>query len=203
VAVVRRRRQPVSTWGGIALTVLGLSLIAQPWDGFVFDALGVTAALIAAVALAAYFLLADAAGPSVPPLELCAWAATAAAVLLAVIQPWWTFPFAALGRPAAFGNHHVAVWLVLIVVVGVGTVIAYLTGIAALALLPTSVAAVLATLEIVVASVFAWLALDEHLSVIEIVGALVLMTGATLAQRGRAGAEPVAAPASVAADVTP
>jgi drug/metabolite transporter (DMT)-like permease len=52
---VQHRPQPRSTWIGIALTLTGLALIARPWSGFTLDGLGVTAALVAALALTAYF----------------------------------------------------------------------------------------------------------------------------------------------------
>jgi drug/metabolite transporter (DMT)-like permease len=180
---IQRRRQPRSTWFGIALTLVGLVLIARPWDGFALDGVGVTAALIAAAALAAYFLLAEAAGEILPPVDLCAGAALVAALAVSVIQPWWTYPWSALRRDGELADHAVPVWLLLVYVVVIGTVAAYLTGIAALAYLPAPVVAVLATIEVVFASVVAWLLLDERLTALELLGGAVLLAGAGLAQR--------------------
>ena len=74
-------------------------------------------------------------------------------------------------------------WALLLVVVLIGTVLAYVTGLAALAHLPAPVASVVATLEVIVASVTAWVLLGEHLSLLEILGGALLLLGALLAQR--------------------
>ena len=188
VVFVQHRPQPRATWFGIALTLVGLALIARPWAGFALDGIGVAAALVAAAALAAYFLLAESAGERMPGLELCAWAATVGAAALALVLPWWSFPWRALARHAELAGHPTPVWLLLVLVVVVGTVIAYLTGIGALTYLPAPVVAAVATVEVVVASVTAWVLLDERLSTPEIVGGAVLLGGAVLAQRRSTGA---------------
>jgi drug/metabolite transporter (DMT)-like permease len=183
VVVVQHRRQPWTTWAGVVLTLVGLAFIARPWEHFTLDGVGVTAALIAAFALAAYFILAESAGGRIEPVPLCAWAATVGAVALAIGQPWWTFPWPVLSHRAQLHGRLVPVWTLLILVVLVGTVLAYLTGIAALTYLPAPAVAVLATLEVVVASATAWILLGEQLSGFDIGGGVVLLVGAALAQR--------------------
>jgi drug/metabolite transporter (DMT)-like permease len=100
-----------------------------------------------------------------------------------VIEPWWTFPWKALSRNSELAGRSTPVWALLVVVVLIGTVAAYLTGIAAMSYLPAPTVAVIATVEVVVASVGAWLLLDERLSTTEIFGGAVLLSGAVLAQR--------------------
>lgn len=191
VALVQGRRQPPATWLGIGLALLGLALIARPWQGFVLDGIGVLAALTAATALAAYFLIADSRSQdSGSPLDLCAWAATFGAAALALVQPWWTFPWPTLGRSGLIRGYGVPVWALLGEVILIGTVLSYLAGIAALAHLPTPVAAVVATTEVLVAAVAAWAALGERLTAPEIVGGVMLLSGAALAQRRRADRAP-------------
>jgi drug/metabolite transporter (DMT)-like permease len=181
--LVQRRPQHRGTWLGILAALLGLTLIAKPWAGFTLDAIGVTAALCAAIALAAYFLLAESVGDRLPALPLSAYAATAAAIGLAVVAPWWSFPFAVLGRTTVLVGVGVPIWTLMLVVVLVGTVLAYVTGLAALAHLPAPVASVVATVEVIVASVTAWILLGEHLSPLEIAGGGLLLLGAVLAQQ--------------------
>ena len=55
------RRQDVSgrIWLAIVLTLVGLSLVAQVWQGLTLDPLGVAAGLCLALALAAYWLLGE------------------------------------------------------------------------------------------------------------------------------------------------
>jgi drug/metabolite transporter (DMT)-like permease len=192
VVFVQHRPQPRATWIGIALTLSGLALIARPWSGFTLDGLGVTAALVAALALTAYFLIAESAGEHLPSLELCAWGATVGAIGLAVIEPWWGFPWRALTRNCELAGRSTPVWVLLAIVVLIGTVAAYLTGIAAMNYLPAPTVAVIATVEVVVASVGAWLLLEERLSTIEIIGGAVLLSGAVLAQRRSSSSRSVA-----------
>ena len=181
--LVQHRPQHRGTWLGIAAALLGLALIARPWAGFTLDAIGVTAALGAAVALAVYFLVAESVGDRIPALPLSAWAAAVGAIALALATPWWSFPWFVLSRTTELVGLRTPVWALLLVVVLIGTVLAYVTGLAALAHLPAPVASVVATLEVIVASVTAWVLLGEHLSLLEILGGALLLLGALLAQR--------------------
>lgn len=181
--VVQRRPQHRGTWFGIVAALLGLTLIARPWAGFTLDAIGVTAALGAAMALAVYFLVAESVGDRLPALPLSAYAAAVAAIAMAAVAPWWSFPFSVLGRTAGLLGVQVPIWVLVLIVVLIGTVLAYVTGLAALAHLPAPVASVVATLEVVVASLTAWILLGEHLSPLEIAGGGLLLLGAVLAQR--------------------
>ncbi|HEY0870777.1 MAG TPA: DMT family transporter, partial [Acidothermaceae bacterium] len=121
-----------------------------------------------------------------PVLELTAYGAGAGAVVLAFVSPVWTFPFSALGHSARFAGHATPVWILLSVVVLVGTVLAYLLGMSALAYLPSPSATVIATLEILVAAVVAWGVLGEHMTAAEIAGGIIILTGVVVvAERAR------------------
>ena len=54
-------RQPVRSrvWAALGLSLVGLALVAEVWQGSTLDGIGVAAALVAAVALAAYYLLGE------------------------------------------------------------------------------------------------------------------------------------------------
>lgn len=176
-AVVQHRAQPRVVWIGVALAIAGLVVLTEPWDGFRLDAVGALAGAGAAIGCAAYFLLGESGAARVPALELTAFGAGVGAVVLAVALPWWNFPFSALGHSARFAGHARPVWLLLCVVVLVGTVLAYALGMTALQYLPSPSATVIATLEILVAACVAWAFLGEHLSVAEIAGGIVILIG--------------------------
>lgn len=195
--LVQRRPQHRAVWLAIGAAMVGLMLIARPWQGFALDTVGVGAALLAAVASATYFLIGDALKGQVPGPQLAGFGAAAGAIVLAVTQSWADFPWHLLGRPGEVGGVTVPVWLLLAVVVLIGTVVAYLTGIAALRRLPAPIAAVVATMEVVVAAVSAWVLLGEHLSAWELAGGALLLSGALIAQRSPA--QPTAATPPVAA----
>jgi len=184
--LVQRRPQHRAVWLAIGAAMVGLMLIARPWQGFALDTVGVGAALLAAVASATYFLIGDALKGQVPGPQLAGFGAAAGAVVLGVTQSWSDFPWQLLGRRGELGGVPVPVWLLLAVVVLVGTVLAYLTGIAALRRLPAPIAAVVATMEVVVAAVSAWVLLGEQLSAWELAGGALLLAGAVVAQRSPA-----------------
>lgn len=194
--LVQRRPQVWTTWAGVVLALTGLVVLVQPWHGFALDGIGTIAALTAAVALACYFLLAESGTARIAPLELAAYGAAAASVALAVISPWWTFPFHVLTATGEFAGGRWPVWSMALVVIVVGTVMAYLLSIASLQHLPAPVVSVLATLEVVFAAVASWIFIGESLAAAEIVGGGILLVGAVLAQASRT-------PAPVAEDAVP
>ncbi|MEX1056903.1 MAG: DMT family transporter, partial [Natronospirillum sp.] len=65
----------------------------------------------------------------------------------------------------------------------IATALAYLTGVAAIRRLSPPVASGVAYLEVVTAIVLAWLLLNETLSNVQIIGAVIVVIGAYLAQR--------------------
>ena len=84
---VRRR-----VWPALGLVIVGLALVAQVWHGISLDGIGVTAGLLAAVALVG--LLPDGRTARRPPrpalgrllrarLRVARWA---------IVLPWWNFP---------------------------------------------------------------------------------------------------------------
>jgi hypothetical protein len=44
-------------WGAIALSLLGLMMLAQVWQGLTLDAIGLLGCILSAFALTAYFLI--------------------------------------------------------------------------------------------------------------------------------------------------
>ncbi len=76
----------------------------------------------------------------------------------------------------------VAAALLLAWIVLIATVLAYVTGIVAVRRLSPQVAGVVACLEAVIATVLAWVLLGEHLSAPQIIGGVVVLVGAFIAQ---------------------
>ncbi|CAM5681666.1 EamA family transporter [Streptomyces violaceorubidus] len=77
----------------------------------------------------------------------------------------------------------------------IATVLAYVTGIVAVRRLSPQVAGVVACLEAVIATVLAWVLLGEHLSAPQIIGGVVVLAGAFIAQSStpaKGSADPVA-----------
>ncbi|WP_216216329.1 EamA family transporter [Amycolatopsis aidingensis] len=182
VRFVRRVRLPRPMWIGIALAMLGLAMVAQVGSGLRLDPVGLLAGLGAALCSAGYFLLGERGVSTRHPLGMVTWGMLVGAVAVCAVAPPWTMPAEVLTAPAAFGPWHPPVWVLLVLVAVVATALAYLAGITSLRHLPASVASVLALLEPVVAATAAWLLLGEALSWSQVLGAAVLLGGATLVQ---------------------
>ncbi|RZS34757.1 threonine/homoserine efflux transporter RhtA [Herbihabitans rhizosphaerae] len=192
VRFVRRTVLPAMMWMGTVLALAGLAMVAQFWQGFTLDALGLLFGIGAALCSAAYFLLGEHGARAHDPLGLVTWGLVVGAVAVCVIAPPWTMPAEILTLEADLGPWHPPVWTLLVAVAVLSTAIAYLLGTNALRHLPSNVASVLALLEPIVAITLAWALLGQSLTVAQIVGALVLLAGATLVQRA-ASAQPTPA----------
>jgi len=186
------RRQPVagSAILGVALAVLGLAGLLEVWDGLVLDPLGLLFAGGAAIAQASFFLLSDAAKDDVEPLALIAIGGVVGFLALSLIAQPWTLPWSILAGDITIAGVQTTamvsvVWLGLI-----ATALAYVTGVAAIRRLSAPVAGGVAYLEVVTAIVLAWLLLGEALSSVQLAGALVVITGAYLAQRATPSESP-------------
>lgn len=183
VRFVRKHRLPRAMWGGIALAMTGLSLVAQVWQGLTMDGLGLLAGIGAAVCSAGYFLLGERAVAEQDPLGLVTWGMVIGAVAVCVVAPPWTWPVRLLGQEVEFGTWHPPLWMLLTALILVATALAYFTGISALRHLPASVASVIGLIEPVLAAAAAWALIGENLAWTQALGAAILLTGAYIVQR--------------------
>lgn len=187
------RKQSVkpTVWVGLILALSGLVLIAQIWQGFSLDVIGVAAAAGAAAALATYYILAEhqVHRPNGrDAVSLTMWGFGAAALFFAVIAPWWSFPWAALvesGQPLGASGPEVPVSLLAAWMVILGTVVPFSLVVVSLHHLTSAQASTVGMMEPVLASIVAWVALSEVLTPIQILGGLVVLTGVYLAERSR------------------
>jgi drug/metabolite transporter (DMT)-like permease len=178
IRFVRRTRLPASMWWGTVLALIGLAMIAQLFDGVSFDLVGTLAGLGAAVGTAAYYLLGEHAARDGDPMALTTGGMVVGAVLISLVSPPWTLPWPAMTVDTVLGP----VWLALVLLAVVSTAFAYVAGILALKHLPSAAASVLGLVEPLVATLAAWLILGQVLTVVQIIGAAVLLSGAAVVQ---------------------
>jgi drug/metabolite transporter (DMT)-like permease len=194
VRFVRKVRLARAAYVGAVVAVVGLGIVVEAWQGLRLDALGLLLGLLAGACCAGYFIMSDSLGADVDPLGLIAWGMTGAAVVLAPFARPWDIPWAAFTVSAApAGGLELPVvaaygWMVLI-----ATVVAYILGINAVRRLSAAVGATVASLEVIAGAVVAWALVDETLGVFQIVGGLIVLSGALLAQTATAGAAPASA----------
>lgn len=201
VRFVQRRPVTRAAAVGVVLAVAGLACVVEVWAGMAFDAVGLLFALGAACCQVGYFVLSDhgsdgKGGREVPdPLGVIAYGLLAGALLLTVVARPWAMDWSVLGGQADMDGTPVPAFVLLAWTVLVATVAAYLTGVVSVRRLSPQVAGVVACLEAVIATGLAWVLLGEHLSAPQMVGGVIVLAGAFIAQRSapkNAAPEPVA-----------
>jgi drug/metabolite transporter (DMT)-like permease len=189
IKYVRKLYVPGSMWGAIALSLLGLILLAQVWNGLRFDLIGLLGALISAFALTAYFLIGKSFGTSRSALSLTVWGLGMASLTWIASMPVWEFPFEVftidMDLKGVFAGNSLPGWLLLLWIIIMGTIVPYLFVIAGLRLLSASTSSVIGMLEPVFAGIFAWMWLEQSWNAIQLLGAVVVLVGIYIADRAR------------------
>jgi drug/metabolite transporter (DMT)-like permease len=187
--LVHGRRLAPSLWGAVALSVAGCFLVVRAYHAGALDGVGVAAAFGAMITFAVYMVGSERAGHAHEPVTTLFWAFGFASLFWAVVEPWWSFPFGELGS-----TRHA---LLAAGVVVVGTLLPFICMVAALRHIPAPRAAVVATLEPVLAAVFAEFLHDERLAAVQIAGGLAVVAAVVWVQARRPDLEAELAPSAV------
>ena len=181
---VRRR-----IWAALGLSLAGLTLMVQLWNGLALDGLGVAYAFLGAVAYAFYLLSAEQEIARRDTISLLAWGFFFATLFWSVVQPWWTFPARTVGRTVSLQGSlagvHLPVWALVLWIVVLGSIAPFTLIVGSLRRISATRAGIVAMLEPVVATVVAWAWLRESLSAAQLAGAAVVLAGIALAQTAR------------------
>ena len=186
LALAHGRRLAPSLWGAVALSLIGCFFVVRAYDAGALDPLGVGAAFAAAITFAVYMVGSERAGRSHAPATTLFWAFGFASLFWALALPWWSFPFHELdsARGLLLGAG----------VVVVGTLLPFICMVAALRHLPAARGAVVATLEPLLAAVFAWAIHDERLAAEQIAGGAAVLAAVVWVQARRPDLEAELAP---------
>jgi drug/metabolite transporter (DMT)-like permease len=190
-AWARARRAPrAGVLVGCGLAVGGLLLVIGPGAIQAVNPLGLGFAFAAAIGCAIYFLVAARPADGLPPVALASSGLVVGGVVLALLGATGILPFTAtFGELPLFGG--VAPWWVpLLVVAVISTGLAYVAGITATAALGSRLASFVALLEVVFASLFAWLLLGEALTVVQLLGGALILGGIAAVHGERPAVEP-------------
>jgi drug/metabolite transporter (DMT)-like permease len=189
IKYVRKMYVPASMWGAIALSLLGLILLAQVWNGLSFDLLGLLGALLSAFALTAYFLIGKSFGTSRSAMSLTVWGLGMASLAWSSSMPLWNFPFEVftidMDLQGVFAGNTLPGWLLILWIIVMGTIVPYLFVISGLRLLSASTASVIGMMEPVFAGIFAWMWLEQSWNAIQLIGAAVVLIGIYIADRAK------------------
>src|SRR3954469_5417874 len=155
----------------LALSSTGLVVVLANGVHGSFDTRGALRGLGAAVAYTVYILVADGAGPAIPPLTLSALVCAGATCTFAVVG------FASGEIDFGFDSEG---WLWLGLIAVVSTALPIATFFAGMARVGPSTALILSTVEAVVTVTLAYLAFGERLSGAQLAGAALVLAAAVL-----------------------
>lgn len=173
---------PRSAAIGVSIAVVGLATVAEIWSGLRIDLIGLIAGLGAAACQATYFILIDKLTGAADPLVMTAAGSVVGAVVLTFIAAPWGTPWHVLVDTIAIGDRHAPGWVMAAWLILVSTVVAYLAGAAAVQRLSAAIGGAVAYVEVVAACIFALILLGETLTTNQIVGGVIVLAGAFVAQ---------------------
>lgn len=180
-----------TVWLALGMAIAGLALVAQIWNGFALNAVGVIAALLAAVSLTIFYILGDKqmrVENHRDPVSLVMWGFAAAALFWAIVQPWWSFPWDLLsGDSEPLGSAEVIfpIWSLSIYLVLLGTVIPFWLTVESLKHLRASQASTVGLTEPLFATIIAWILLGESLTLVQLSGGALILVGVFVAEHSR------------------
>jgi drug/metabolite transporter (DMT)-like permease len=183
---VHGRRLAPSLWGAVGLSVVGCFFVVRAYHASALDAAGLAAAFGATVTFAIYLVGSERAGHDHEPVTTLFFAFGFASLFWALVEPWWGFPFGELGSAR---NALLAAGVIV-----VGTLLPFICMVAALRHVPAPRAAVVATLEPVLAALFAWLIHDEALAAVQLAGGAAVLAAVAWVQSRRPDLEAELAP---------
>lgn len=174
VAATARRMPRAVVLIGSVIAIAGLVLIVGPVGGG--DPLGYVFAGIAAVGCAIYYLVAARPADGLPAVALASAGLLLGSLSLAIVGFTGLVPFDVnFGDMAALGG--VVPWFAPLLVLAATTAIGYATSIHASQVLGSRLMSFIGMLEVVFASLYAWLLLGENLGPWQIFGGVLILTG--------------------------
>ena len=193
IKFVRKSVVAKDMWIAIALSLLGLILVAKVWQGFAFDLIGTLGALGAALALAVYFLMSQSQGTKRSAQAMVVWGMGVAGLFWSLVLPIWNFPTAIftteINLQGRFSEYSAPGWLLIAYIVVFGTMVPYLFVVGGIRRLSASTSSVIGMLEPVIAGVFAWIWLSQSWSAIQLLGGSIVLIGVYIADRAKTNAK--------------
>ncbi|MGW6658423.1 EamA family transporter [Rhodococcus sp. NPDC055024] len=185
VWITKGTRPSVQTLLGAAVALIGAAVVIDVFGSAEISAAGVAWGLAAAACLAVYFVISERADGDLHPVVLAASGLTVSALVIGTLGLVGILPFQFSASNTVVAEHSVGVWLPVTVLVLVSTVIAYLTGIAAITLLGPTIGSLVALTEVLCAVVAAWILVGESVTALQAAGGAAIIAGLVLARLGQ------------------
>ena len=173
------RPQRLTVAGAVA-AVIGLSLVLDVTGDARIDPLGVLWGLVAAVGLAAYFVLSARVHPEMPSVALACGGMAFGALVLVALGLVGVLPQDATFGTVEFAGRQVS-WLVPAAgLILVAAVVSYVAGIGAARILGAALSSFVGLTEVLFAVLIAWLVLGELPGLMQLIGGVFVVAGIAL-----------------------
>jgi drug/metabolite transporter (DMT)-like permease len=177
-----------TVWLGLAMAVVGLALVAQVWNGFTLNKIGVLYAIGSMTTLVFMYLLGDKASQGRDPVSLLMWAFIFASIFFAILRPWGSFPWDSLQAqvtPFEGGTDIYPIWPFFLFMVLIGTLVPYVLVINSIRHIGGPGASIMGMTEPPIAAIAAWIVLGEIFVPIQMLGGAIMLVGIVVAERAR------------------
>lgn len=170
---------------GVALSLVGLTLVLDLTGDVQVSLVGVAWALVAAIGLAAYFLLADHGGDEgLPPIALAGAGLVVGAVVLGLAGLVRALPMRASTADVTVAGTSLPWWVSGLELAVVAGAFAYVLGIVAVRRLGSTVGAFVALTEVLFAVLFAWALLGQLPVPVQLLGGVLIVAGVVAVRLG-------------------
>jgi drug/metabolite transporter (DMT)-like permease len=190
---VQKQAVKAILWPALAVTFAGLAIVA----GAQFqnlDPVGLASAFAAGLCFAVYFIVGERLVGEHDPFVVSFWGFTIAAVAWSVaavfysrITPLWEIDYAAATTlPSALLSATVPLAVLLLWIIAFGTVVPFASETAAMRWVPATTVSVIAMLEPVGSAAIGWWWFDQRLGIVQVLGAMLVLSGIIMALLSRA-----------------
>ncbi len=187
--LVEDRRPSRRTLCGAVFALVGAVFVVDPFTDVHVSGTGLAWAFLSTFGLAGFFVISQRSSAKSGTISFAAGGMTLGALVVA-LAGLVGLPIHAAATTQQLAGATVPWFLTLAGLVLASTVLPYLAGIAAIARIGATLASLVLLSEVMFGALFAWLLLDQSVSVVQAAGGLCIVGGVALAHLGGAGAVP-------------
>lgn len=181
---VRRRRPSWTTLVGAAVALGGATLVVDVFAAEPPSLIGLVWAFLSMAGFAVFFVLSERSSESLSPVAMLGSGLVVAAAAAWAVGATGLLPLVTGGDTATLAGHDIPVALSLALLILISTVTAYLCSVAGAARIGSTLMSLVLLSEVPFAVALSWLLLGERVSVAQVAGGALVVSGIALARRG-------------------
>ena len=173
------RPRPLTVLGA-AVAVAGLAFVLDVFGVAEIDMIGVMWGLIAAVGMAAYYVMSADETTGLPPLVLATGGLTVGTLILLLAGLVGVVPMTRTTADVVLGGNSLPWWSVILILGVVAATLAYATGVAATRRLGSKLASFVGLTEVLFSFIWAWVLLGQMPAWVQLFGGALILAGVVL-----------------------